>query len=105
MSGVVKGVGKVFKKAANVVKKVAPVALAAAAIYFTAGTALPALAGGASLSGAAAAGGSAWAGAATSVGSLLGGGPLAAAVTGAIQHAGYGALAGGLKAGLSGKNV
>ncbi len=40
MSGVVKTVGKVFKKVVKVVKKVLPIALAGAAIFFTAGSAL-----------------------------------------------------------------
>jgi len=42
MSGVVKGVKKVFKKVAKVVKKIAKPLLIAAAVYFTAGVALSA---------------------------------------------------------------
>jgi hypothetical protein len=40
MSGAIKSVKKVFKKAVKTVKKVAPYALAAAAIYFTASSAM-----------------------------------------------------------------
>jgi hypothetical protein len=74
------------------VKKVAPVVLMAAAVYFTAGAAL---------SVAGTAGG--WAGAASSIGAM--GGSLAPVLTGAIQYAGYGAIAGGAMAGLQGKNI
>lgn len=85
MSGVVKGVKKAFKKVVPTVIKIAPYALAAAAIYFTAGAALgvPAMAGG---WGAASAG---------LVGSLGAGSTLSAVMAGALTTAGYGAVAGG----------
>jgi hypothetical protein len=85
VSGVAKSVGKTFKKVVDVGIKVAPFALAAAAVYFTAGAALgvPALAGG---WGAASAG---------LVGSLGAGSGLSAVLTGALTTAGYGAAAGG----------
>lgn len=93
MSGVAKGVGKVFKKAAKVVKKVAPIALGAAAVYFTAGAAL----GFAPTLGAAAG---------SLVGSsVLGNTTLASVVTGAITQAGYGAAIGGLTAAATGGSI
>lgn len=94
MSGLVKGVKKVFKKVAKVVKKVAPIALAIGAAVFTGGAALglTSMAGG-------------WSAAAGSVASALGaggGGVLSSAITGAITQAGYGALMSGTIAELSG---
>lgn len=92
MSGVAKGVGKVFKKAAKVVKKVAPIALGAAAVYFTAGAAL----GFAPTLGAAAG---------SLTGSLGLSGTLGSVVTGAITQAGYGAAIGGLTAAATGGSI
>lgn len=95
MSKIVKSVKKVFKKVGNVVKKVAPAALAIGAIVFT---------GGAALGLAPMAGG--WAGAASAITAKLGaGGVLGGALTGAITQAGYGALAGGAMAAVSGGDV
>jgi hypothetical protein len=93
MSGVAKGIGKVFKKVVDVGIKIAPYALAAGAIYFTCGAALgvPALAGG-------------WGAAAGGLGTTLAGGSgvLASTLGGAITTAGYGALAGGAGSLLTG---
>lgn len=88
MSGVMKGVKKAFKKVGKVVKKVAPYALAAGAVVFTAGSALglPAMAGG-------------WGGAvAKGLGAvgISGSSGIAGALTGAITQAGYGAAVGGI---------
>lgn len=96
MSGVVKGIGKVFKKVIKTVVKIAPVALAIGAALFTGGAALgtiPALAGG-------------WGAAAGSMGTALGGsGILGGVLSGAITQAGYGALAGGAISLISGGDV
>lgn len=92
MSGVAKGVGKVFKKAVKVVKKIAPIALGAAAIYFTAGAAL----GFAPTLGAAAS---------SLTGSLGLSGTLGSVVTGAVTQAGYGAAIGGLTAAATGGSI
>lgn len=95
MSGVVKSVGKVFRKVAEVGIKIAPYALAAGAIYFTAGAALgvPALAGG-------------WGGAVSGLVSQLGAGSvLSGVLTGAITTAGYGAVAGGAMSLLTGGDL
>ncbi len=66
MSGIVKSVGKVFRKVGKVVKKIAPYIMIAAAIYFTGGAILaaaPALTGAAGAAGAAGAVGAGAAGA------------------------------------------
>ena len=95
MSGVVKGVAKVFKKVVKVVKKVLPVILAAAAIYFTAGAALGV---------AGTAGG--WGGAASGLVGKLGlGSTLSSVLTGAVTQAGYGAVLGGGLALVTGGDV
>lgn len=95
MSGVVKGVGKIFKKVLKVVKKVAPVVLAAAAIYMTAGAALGV---------SSAAGG--WGAAASSLSSNLGlSGTLGKIVTGAVTQAGYGAAIGAATSAVTGGNI
>lgn len=95
MSKIVKSVKKVFKKVGKVIKKVAPVALAVGALVFT---------GGAALGLAPMAGG--WAGAASAITAKLGaGGVLGGALTGAITQAGYGALAGGSMAAVTGGDV
>lgn len=89
MSGILKGIGKVFKKVVKTVVKVAPYALAAAAVVFTGGAALgilPTFAG--------------------AVGSVVGGlglsGAAAGALTGAVTSAGFGAAAGGVLGGTKG---
>lgn len=92
MSGVVKGVKKVFKKVVKVVKKVAVPLVAAGAIFFTGGAALglTGLAGG-------------WSAAASAVGSALGGsGIIGSALSGAIYQAGIGAAAGGAISAVTG---
>lgn len=92
MSSVFKGIRKVFRKVVKVIKKIAPIVLAVGALVFT---------GGAALGFAPLAGG--WGAAAASVSSALGAtGTLGAALTGAITHAGTGALIGGIGAELSG---
>jgi hypothetical protein len=89
MSKILKGIGKVFRKVAKVVKKVLPYALMAAAVVFTGGAALSVL--------------PTFAGA---VGSVVGGLGLSAglttALTGAVTGAGFGALAGGVVGGEKG---
>lgn len=89
MSGVLKALGRVFKKIAHVAKIVLPIALAAAAIVFTGGAALgilPAFS--------------------TVVGGLVGGlglsTTLAGALTGSIVSAGFGAAAGLVTGGVKG---
>ncbi len=92
MSSVFKSVAKVFKKVVKVVKKVAPFVLAAAAIYFTAGSALGVTAGfGATTSSA--------------MTSLFGPGLLADTVAGAVTQAGYGALIGGGLSAITGGSI
>lgn len=100
MSGVVKAIGKVFKAVWKVVKVVAPIVLGVAAVVFTAGAAIPALAGtvlGGGLGGA--------------VSGLVGAlgisttGTLGAALTGAITYAGYGAATGAITAAVTGGDV
>lgn len=79
---------KKFKKFANRMKKIAPVILAGAAVFFTAGAALGVLGAGAAAGG--------WGGVAGAIGSTLGSGVLGTAATGAITQAGYGAAIGGI---------
>lgn len=87
MSGVVKGIGKVFKKVIKNLPKIITSAIAVAAIYFTAGAALGVvgMAGG-------------WGGAVAglNLGPVLGG---------AITSAGYGAAIGGVVSGVTGGDV
>lgn len=82
MSGVLKSVGKVFKKVGKAVGKILPAVLAVGATVFTAGAALglPAMAGG-------------WGGAVSSV--FGGGSTIGNMLTGAVTQAGYGAALGG----------
>ena len=95
MSGAVKSVKKVFRKVLKVAKIVVPLALAAAAIYFTVGAAIP-IAG--------TAGG--WGAAAGSLSTSLGlSSTLGGVVTGAITQAGYGAVLGGAVAAITGGDV
>ena len=92
MSGIVKGSGKIFKKVARVVKKVSPIALAAAAAVFTGGAALgltPTL-------------GAAMGGLTSSLGLS---GALGTAVTGALTNAGFGSALGGLVGGKKGMQM
>jgi hypothetical protein len=89
MSGLLKGIGKVFKKVGKVALKVLPYAAAAAAVVFTGGAALGVLP---SFAGA--------------IGSVVGGlglsTGLTGAITGAITNAGFGAAGGLLLGGKKG---
>lgn len=92
MSGIIRGVKRVFKRVVKVIKKIAPIALAVGALVFTGGAALglTSMAGG-------------WGATAASISSALGAtGTAGAALTGAITQAGYGALIGGGISKLSG---
>lgn len=93
MSKIVKGIGKIFKKVVKTVVKIAPFALAAAAVVFTGGAALGL--GGIFAGGFAGAVGSA-------VGALGLSGAAAGALTGAITSAGFGAAIGGVLGGTKG---
>ena len=94
MSMLFKGVRKIYKKVRKAVKKLLPIILAVAAIYFTGGAAL----------GWMQAGG--WQAAAAKVGTTLGGkGLLGKVLTGAIQQAGTGALIGGATAAVTGGDI
>ena len=92
MSGVFTAIGKVFKKVVKVVVKVAPFALAAAAVVFTGGAALGILPT-----------------FATAVGGLVGslgvGSALAPILTGAVVNAGFGAAAGFVLGGKQGMKM
>lgn len=95
MSGVTRAVSRTFSRVTNVVRRVAPIALAAGAIIFTAGAALGAapLAAG-------------WGGAMSSVVSSMGAtGVLNTVLTGALTQAGYGAVMGGVTSALTGGSV
>jgi len=85
MSGVLKGIGKVFKKVGHVLKKVALPVLAIGAVVLTGGAALGLL---------------------PAVGSVLGGLGLSAglttALTGVVTGAGWGGLVGGITGGKKG---
>jgi hypothetical protein len=89
MSGVAKGVKKVFKTVGKVAKKVLPFALPAAALIFTGGAAL-----GLTPSFGAMAGGL--------IGKLGLGSTMSSVLTGAVTHAGFGGLAGGAIGALTG---
>jgi hypothetical protein len=92
MSGVVKSIGKVFKKVASSAGKILPLALGAAAVLYTVGGAL-------GVSGAT--GG--WGSAASKLGSFFGeGSALSKIVGGAVTQAGYGAVAGAAVSAVSG---
>lgn len=89
MSGLFKSIGKVFKKAVKVIKKIAVPALAVAAVVFTGGAALgvlPAMS-------------SALGGVVSSLGLSSG---LTSALTTGLTNAGFGALLGGKKGALMG---
>lgn len=92
MSGVIKGVGKVFKKAVSGASKILPVALAAGAVLFTAGNAMGLT--------------SSWGDAVGSVVDKLGvGSGLSNIITSAVTNAGYGAVAGAATSGLAGGSI
>lgn len=94
MSGVVKSIGKVFKKVASSAGKILPLALGAAAVLYTAGWALgvTGTAGG-------------WGAAASKIGSVFGeGSTLGKIVGGAITQAGYGAVTGAVTSAVTGGN-
>ncbi len=89
MSGIVKGIKKVFKKVVKVVKKIAPYVILAAAVYFTGGAALAALPAAAGATGAASA--------------TFAGGPLAGAlVSSGAAITGGATTGGGIVAALGG---
>lgn len=88
MSGAVKSVKKVFKKAVKSVKKVLPIALGVGAVVFTAGSALGAL--------------PSWGDAITS---LTGTSTLGNILAGAVTQAGYGAAAGMGVAAVTGGSI
>lgn len=95
MSGVVKGIGKIFKKVAKVAKKVLPVALGVGALVFTAGAAMgvPSMQGG-------------WGAAMSSLTKSMGAtGALQNVLTGALTQAGYGAVLGAGTAAVMGKDA
>lgn len=92
MSGLMKKIGKTFKKVVRVVKKIAPYALTAAAVVFTGGAAL----------GLTPTFGAAVGGLTSSLGLT---GALGTAVTGAITNAGFGAAVGGLVGGEKGMKM
>ncbi len=92
MSGVIKGVGKVFKRVASSASKILPVALAAGAVMFTAGNALGVT--------------SSWGDAVKSVTDSLGmGSTLSNVISGAVTNAGYGAVAGAATSAIAGGDV
>ncbi len=89
MSGIVKGIKKVFKKVVKVVKKIAPYVILAAAVYFTGGAALGglgALAGAGPIAGGGLAAGS---------GVVIGGGAMAGSAGSGGLIAALGSLGGG----------
>ena len=90
-------VGKIFKSVVNVVKKIAPIVLAAAAVYFTAGAALT---GGGF-------GTAAWTQAASAFtsGTLGLSGTLGSVVSGALTQAGFGAAIGAGVSAITGGNI
>ena len=99
MSSIVKSIGKVFRKIVKVAKKIAPYALVAAAVIFTAGTAMAAM-------GFATPGILGWGPALTAkLTTLGGGGMLSSIISGAMQGAGTGAAIGGVGAIATGGNV
>jgi len=93
MSKILKGTGKIFKKAIKTVAKIAPYAVLAGAVIFSGGAALgiSGMAGG-------------WSAASASVGSMFGP-TFAPIISGAVHQAGIGSLVGGAVAGASGKNI
>ncbi|WP_049976332.1 hypothetical protein [Azospirillum sp. B506] len=92
MSGVIKGVGKVFKRVGSGAAKILPVALAAGAVMFTAGNALGVT--------------SSWGDAVKSVTDSLGmGSTLSNVISGAVTNAGYGAVAGGAMGAIAGGSM
>ena len=95
MSGLMKSVKKVFRKVTKAVGKVAPVALAAAAIFFTAAGAM-----------SPAGGMGGWAENVNSaIQKMAGTGILADTLAGAVTQAGYGAIIGGVGGAVMGKGA
>jgi hypothetical protein len=91
---------KPFKAVWNVTKKILPYALAAAAIVFTAGAAIP------SLGAAMGMGAGGWLGAASSLTSAMGlTGTLGTIATSALYQAGFGAVIGGAISGITGGDI
>jgi hypothetical protein len=89
MSGIAKGVSKVFKKVAQGIGKYGPALLAAGALFFTAGSALGVT--------------SSWADTVSGVmGKLGAGSTLTGILSSAVTTAGYGAVAGGAVGALGG---
>jgi hypothetical protein len=92
MSGVIKSVGKIFKRVASSASKILPVALATGAVLFTAGNALGVT--------------SSWGDAVKGVTESLGtGSTLSNVISGAVTNGGYGALAGAATSAISGGDV
>lgn len=92
MSGVFKGVKKVFKKVVKTAKKILPAALGVGALVFTAGAALGVL--------------PSWGTAVSNLTRAIGGeSTLTNVLTGAVTQAGYGAVLGGATAALTGGDV
>lgn len=100
MSGVFKGIKKVFKKVVKIVKKVAPFIILGAAIIFTAGTALAALAGPAGIT----SGIFSWS-TTLANSSLFANTTLNAVIKGAVSHAISGAAIGGSVAAVTGGDI
>ena len=93
MSGLMKSVKKVFKKVTKAVGKIMPVALAAAAIYFTAGGSLMGISG-------------SWGSVVNQAVTKMGGtGLLADTLAGAVTQAGYGAIIGGVGGAMTGQGA
>ncbi|MBF0309244.1 MAG: hypothetical protein HQL56_06925 [Magnetococcales bacterium] len=108
MSGVVSSIGKAFKSVVKVAKKVAPYVIAAAAIYFSFGTAAFAMPGFGAAGGAAAAGGAtaSFGSMAASAASSLGLSATAQSIiAGAATQAATGAIIGGATSALTGGNI
>lgn len=109
MSGVIRGIRKVFKKVVKTVKKVAPYAIFAAAVVFTAGAALAA-AGALGPAAAAGQGIFGWSTALSSAiggpGGMLAGSPvLASVITGAVTQGIIGTAVGGAVALATGTDL
>ena len=94
MSGLMKSVKKVFKKVTKAVGKIMPIALAAAAIYFTAAGAIA----GTGMGG--------WSATVNSAIKSMGAtGILADTLAGAVTQAGYGAIIGGVGGAMTGQGA
>lgn len=84
-------IGDIFEDVVDIVVEVAPIALGAAAVVFTGGSALGLTAG--------------WGTVAGALGGIAGEGLLGGILSGALQYAGYGALAGGVMSAISGGDI